>query len=266
MADDGGDEGEILESIWGRWPRSDVRIDDGCARVTSEKGEYLVVARVPRRRGKSVWEVTVRKKTPGCPMSMGVCVDIEDEELVRGVQDTHFKNRAWHYVSVDGSFRNGAVMVPAAEQKTKLSYATGDKITVMFSAESGELTFLKNGKEMDGSVLRGIKHTSFLARQAAAKDAGEVPPEGVGEFYFFLSMSKGDMAEAEEAPSELTYTTHAGNYPWGLPIVPNFPSLEAGTPPFAFATSRPLPPGMEMDAATGAITGTFTQPSGILVD
>eukprot|EP00290_Baffinella_frigidus_P023243 CAMPEP_0180255884 /NCGR_PEP_ID=MMETSP0987-20121128/40979_1 /TAXON_ID=697907 /ORGANISM="non described non described, Strain CCMP2293" /LENGTH=84 /DNA_ID=CAMNT_0022225063 /DNA_START=12 /DNA_END=263 /DNA_ORIENTATION=- len=82
------------------------------------------------------------------------------------------------------------------------AYSTGDKITVMFSCERGELTFLKNGKEIEGSIIRGIKHTTFLAKQAEAKAAKEVPAEGVGEFFFFLSMSKGDMAEAEEAPSE----------------------------------------------------------------
>jgi Ca2+-binding EF-hand superfamily protein len=197
----------------------------------------------------------VRKKTPGCLMSVGICVDIQDSELTRGAQDTHFKDRVWHYCNTDGSFRNGGIMVPAKDQKTKLAYSTGDVITVQLNCEAGELTFLHNGLEIEGSIIRGVRHASFLERQAAAKDAREPVPEGVGEFYLMLSMSRGDMAEAEESVAELRYTTHEGNYPWHQPIAPNYPSIETGTPPFAFALSRPLPPGIELDPDTGIISG-----------
>jgi len=56
-------------------------------------------------------------------------------------------------------------------------------------------------------------------------------------------------------PASLRYTTMAAVYVKGTAIAPNLPSSTGGTPT-SYQVSPPLPAGLALDPATGAITGT----------
>ena len=243
--------------VWGRWSRQDVRVEQNSARVTAEKGEFLVLAKVPRRRGKHRWQITVQNKTSGKPMSIGIAVDLQDTELNRGAQDTLFQDRVWHYSNVDGSIRNGARQIQAT---TKKSYSSGDVIDVFFDVESGEITFAHNGSMLEGTILRNVVHSSFLDKQRVARESGEEVEEGFGRFHLLVSLSAGDQVKMEDSPSELRYSYPDGRYPWWEEITANKPSFESGTFPMRYRLNRALPPGLILDENTGIVSGT---PSGI---
>jgi Ca2+-binding EF-hand superfamily protein len=230
-------------------------MEQSSVRVTAEKGEFLVLSKVPRRRGKHRWQILVQKKTPGKPMSIGIGIDIDDKELTRGAQDTLFANRIWHYCNVDGTVRNGAIQ---EKVKTKQAYGTGDTIDVFLDVEAGEVSFGRNDRVLDGTVVHNVVHTSFLEKQKAAKAAGEEMEEGLGRFYLVVSLSPGDQVRLEDAPCELRYTELEGRYPWWSEITPNNPVFDSGTYPMHFELSRPLPPALVMDPDTGIISGTPT--------
>ena len=230
-------------------------MDQSSVRVTADKGEFLVLSKVPRRRGRHRWQVLIQKKTPGKPMSIGVAVDIDDKELTRGAQDSLFKDRIWHVCSADGTIRNGAVQEPV---KTKQAYGSGDVVDVYLDVEAGEISFGCNGRILEGSVVKNVQHTSFLEKQVVDKAAGEPVEEGLGRFYLVVSLSNGDQVRMEDAPCEFRYTDLEGRYPWWSEIPPNTPVFESGTFPMTFELNRPLPTGLALDESTGVISGTPT--------
>jgi Ca2+-binding EF-hand superfamily protein len=201
--------------------------------------------------------VLLRKKQPGTPLSIGIAVDLDDSELSRGAQDTHFKDRIWHYCNNDGSFRNGGFQVGTKSQGQKLMYATGDRIDVYFDVDAGELKFAKNGQMLDG-VISNIVDKKHLQDIENAKDAGEEPPAGVGNFYLMVSLGSGDFVEVAESPLELTYQYPEATYKWWDREPDNCPSLVAGTPPFFYSVDRELPAGLTIDEKTGIISGIAT--------
>eukprot|EP00961_Rhodomonas_salina_P054057 725759-Rhodomonas_salina.1 len=112
---------------WGRWSREHVRIEGTSARIADAKGEFLVLGslrlclttRCARKQGaknarpallgdsskKKTTRDSAQHRLIGSWVS-GIAVNIKDEELTRGAQDTHFKDRIWHYGNTDGAFRN----------------------------------------------------------------------------------------------------------------------------------------------------------------
>jgi len=60
----------------------------------------------------------------------------------------------------------------------------------------------------------------------------------------------------------LTYSTDPASYQVGVTIVPNLPKF-SGTAPTVYRNSPALPPGLILDATTGAISGTPAVASGI---
>lgn len=185
-----------------------------------------------------------------------MAIDIDDKDLCRGAQDSHFANRIWHYCNVDGTIRNGAVQ--EKDIKTKQAYGSGDYIDVYLDVDAGELAFGRNNKILEGSVVRDVVHTSFLKKQQADKEAGGPVGEGLGQFYLVVSMSPGDQVRFEDAPCEFRYSDHEGRYPWWSEIPPNRPLFDSGTFPMTFNLNRPLPPGLQLDVETGIISGTPT--------
>jgi Ca2+-binding EF-hand superfamily protein len=232
-------------------------MEQGSVRVTAEKGEFLVLSKVPRWRGKHHWQVQIQKKTAGKPMSIGIAVDIDDKELTRGAQDTYFTDRIWHYCNSDGTIRNGAKQ---EKVNTKQAYGSGDAIDVYLDVEAGELSFARNGRLLEGSIIQNVVHPSFLEKQRVSKESGEPVEQGLGRFYLVVSLSPGDQVRLEDAPCELRYTELEGRYPWWQEITPNRPVFDSGTWPLRFELSRPLPPGLQMDENTGVISG---KPTGI---
>lgn len=228
-------------------------MDQNSCRVTAQKGEFLVLNKVPRRRGRHRWQILIQHKQPAKPMSIGIAIDIDDKELTRGAQDTLFKNRIWHYCNIDGTIRNGAIQ---EKVKTKQAYGTGDFVDVYLDVDAGEVTFGRNNQILEGSTVTNVVHTSFLEKQQAARLAGEPEEEGLGRFYLVVSLSPGDQVRLEDAPCELRYCELEGRYPWWSEITPNRPVFDSGTYPMRFMLSRPLPPGLVMDENTGVITGT----------
>lgn len=68
------------------------------------------------------------------------------------------------------------------------------------------------------------------------------------------------IAVTEAAPAGLTYGRNPATYPRGTPIAPNVPTVGGGTPT-AWAVSPALPAGLRLDAASGWIEGTPTEPT-----
>jgi hypothetical protein len=59
----------------------------------------------------------------------------------------------------------------------------------------------------------------------------------------------------DRAPSTLTYTSESVVYPIHMPIAPNSPNNSGGMAPL-YSVSPALPPGLNLSAATGVISGT----------
>src|SRR5262245_61537747 len=59
----------------------------------------------------------------------------------------------------------------------------------------------------------------------------------------------------EDPPASVAYAIASGQYEKGMPIAPNGPTVVGGTPT-SYTISPPLPAGLQIDAATGVISGT----------